>query len=107
MPSRNRSLRKHLLTDGRRKSNIGGMNHLPLLLIFFLVSFVLSLVKSKARIKTTLYAFGMMALIVGLGFALSRIFPRGYAGPIGTITAPILIITGMLTAIIHSRKSVA
>jgi hypothetical protein len=83
------------------------MNHLPLLLIFCLISLVLSLVRSKARIKTTLYTFGMMAAIIGLGFALSIIYPRGYGGPIGTITAPIAIITGMLTAIIHSRKSVA
>jgi hypothetical protein len=80
---------------------MGGM---PFLLIFYVISVTISVIKSKARTKTVLYSLGGVAVMIALGFLLSLAVPS-YGPVLGTVTAPVCIATGMLVGIKHSHDT--
>jgi prepilin signal peptidase PulO-like enzyme (type II secretory pathway) len=81
------------------------MTGLPPLLIIFLAVFVYALMGSKTRLKTSAYILGSMVAIVGVGFALTKVWPPGWEGTIGTLTGLMALITGIAASIIQIRKN--
>src|SRR5208283_336968 len=75
-----------------------------LALVVFLVLVVRA---SKDRLETTLYVLGTMALTTVLGLGSAWVFPtvNSYAIGLGTRYAALLV--GVLTALVHSRKTSA
>jgi len=69
------------------------------------VAFVYALMESKTRLKTSAYILGSMAAIVGVGFALTKVWPPGWEGTIGTLTGLMTLVTGISASIIQIRKN--
>jgi hypothetical protein len=73
--------------------------------VLFLVVVGLSIDKSKERLKTTLYMLTAMALTLGLVMGVAKVFPALNTEATGAVAFDMMILVGMLTAVIHSRKS--
>ena len=76
------------------------MNGAPPLLLIFIAAFTYAMVESKRKGKTALYTAIVMGFILAVGFVLSLILP-GMSPAMGTLTAPIILITGAITSIAH------
>jgi hypothetical protein len=74
-------------------------------LLIFIVAFVVAVERSSLRLKTTLYTFGSMAFILLLGFLITLILGPNWGAAMGTLTAPVMLLTGALAAILHSGKN--
>jgi hypothetical protein len=89
---------------------MGGMNGslyvvLPLILrVLFVAAFVYAMVGSKHKWKTALYTFGAMASILAVGCVIVVIVGLPFA--IGTVLAPIVLITGIATALAHANGKI-
>ena len=81
------------------------MASLPTLLAIFVVVFVYALIQSKTRLKTAARVLGSVVLIIALGVVLSKIWPHGYEGTIGTLTGLACQVTGILASFLEILKS--
>ena len=73
--------------------------------MIFLVAFVYALMESTTRLKTSAYILGSMVAIVGVGFVLTKVWPPGWEGAIGTLTGLMTLITGIAASIMQIRKN--
>ena len=81
------------------------MGAIPLLLVIFLVAFIYALILSKTRLKTATYILGSVVLVIALGVVLSKIWPHGWEGTIGTLTGLASQVTGILASTLQILKS--
>ena len=65
----------------------------------------LSIDKSKERLNTTLYTLAAMALTFGLVMGTAQVFPTFNTEATGKATMDVMLLIGMFTALIHSRKN--
>ena len=72
--------------------------------LVFLVVVGLSIDKSKKRLNTTLYTLAAIALSFALVMAVAQVFPTLNTEATGAGTFDVMLLIGMLTALIHSRK---
>ena len=82
------------------------MNGTPPLLLIFVAAFTYAMVQSKRKGKTVLYTAIAMGFILAVGFALSLIL-TGMSSAMGTLTAPIMLVTGAITSIAHAKGKLA
>jgi len=76
-----------------------------LLGLFFLAVAGLSVGKSREPVKTTLYALVAMALAFGLVMGAAQVFHALNTKATGAATLDVMLLVGMLTALIHSRRT--
>ena len=76
-----------------------------LLAAVFLVVVGLSIDKSRERLKTTLYVLTGMALTFCLVMGIVQVLPAFNTEATGAATVDVMLLVGMLTALIHSRKN--
>jgi len=76
-----------------------------LLGLLFLVVAGLSISASGKPLKTLLYSLGAMAVTFGLVIGVAQVFPTLNTEATGAITFDAILLVGMLTAAVSSRKS--
>ncbi len=76
-----------------------------LLGLFFFAVAGLSVGKSREPVKTTLYALAAMALAFGLVMGAAEVFHALNTKATGAATFDVMLLVGMLTALIHSRRT--
>jgi hypothetical protein len=74
-------------------------------LLLFLGVTGFSISRSKKRLKTVFYTLAAMALTLGLMLGIAEVVPAFNNAPTGVATIDLMLLVGMLTALIHSRKS--
>lgn len=73
----------------------------------FLVVVGVAIDKSKERLKTTVYVLAAMILTVGIVMGIAKLFTALNTEATGAATFDAMLLVGMLTVLIHSRKTMA
>jgi|HubBroStandDraft_6_1064221.scaffolds.fasta_scaffold44301_6 hypothetical protein len=73
--------------------------------LFFLGVVGFSIYKSRRRVKTVLYTLSAMALLLVLAWGATVLLPSLNAETTGKVAIDLVVLVGMLTVLIHSRRS--
>jgi hypothetical protein len=73
--------------------------------LFFLGVVGFSIYKSRRRVKTVLYTLSARALVLVLAWEATVLLPSLNAETTGKVAIDLVVLVGMLTVLIHSRRS--
>jgi hypothetical protein len=73
--------------------------------LFFLGVVGFSIYKSRRRVKTVLYTLSARALVLVLAWGATVLLPSLNAETTGKVAIDLVVLVGMLTVLIHSRRS--